>query len=114
MSTDPALDPASFEKFLASAFAVQSSGLDRELLCALVALQRSIATGETDLGQAMHMVAERARTVANASGVSVAQLTGNQLVYRAGSGSAAAYIGRRLTAVLSASTADEARTEILR
>ena len=114
MSTDPSLDRASFEKFLASAFAVQNSGLDSESLAALVELQRSITTGEADLGQAMHMVAERARCVANAAGVSVAQLIGNQLVYRAGSGSAEAYIGRHVTAVLSASASDQARSEILR
>ena len=114
MSTDPALDRASFEKFLASAFAVQDSGLDSHSLSALVELQRSITTGEADLGQAMQMVAERARTVANASGVAVAQLIANQLVYRAGSGSAEAYIGRHVTAVLSASKPDEARGEILR
>lgn len=114
MSTDPALDRASFEKFLASAFAVQSSGLDSESLSALVDLQHSIATGEADLTRAMHMVADRARRVASATGVSVAQLIGNQLVYRAGSGSAEAYIGRHVTAVLSASTPDEARAEILR
>ena len=114
MSTDPSLDRASFEKFLASAFAVQSSGLDTESLSALVELQRSISTGETDLAQAMHLVAERARTVANATGVAVAQLIGNQLVYRAGSGNASSYIGRHVTAVLSASAPDEARGEILR
>ena len=114
MSTDPALDRASFEKFLASAFAVQNSGLDNQSLTALIELQRSITAGDPSLAQAMHMVAERARTVANASGVSVAQLIGNQLVYRAGSGSAEAFIGRHVTAVLSASAPDEARAEILR
>lgn len=114
MSTDPAPDRASFEKFLASAITVQTSGLDSESLSALVELQRAITTGEADLGRAMHLVAECARTVANAAGVSVAQLIGNQLVYRAGSGSAEAYIGRHVTAVLSASAPDEARSEILR
>ncbi len=114
MSTDPALDRASFEKFLASAFAVQQSGLDSPSLSALAELRRSITTGEPDLDRAMHMVAERARTVANATGVAVAQLVANQLVYRAGSGSAADYVGRRVTAVLSASPPNEARGEILR
>ena len=114
MSTDPALDRASFERFLASASAVQNSGLDKRSLSALIELQRSITAGDTSLAQAMHMVAERARAVANASGVSVAQLIGNQLVYRAGSGSAEAFIGRHVTAVLSASASDDARAEILR
>ncbi len=114
MSTDPAFDRASFEKFLASAFAVQQSGLDSQSLSALAELHRSITTGESDLDRSMHMVAERARTVANATGVAVAQLIANQLVYRAGSGSAAAYVGRHVTAVLSASAPNAARGEILR
>ena len=114
MSTDPALDRASFEKFLAGAFAVQQSGLDSQSLSVLVELHRSITTGEPDLDRAMHMVAERARTVASATGVAVAQFMANQLVYRAGSGSAADYVGRHVTAVLSASAPNEARGEILR
>ena len=114
MSTDSSLDRASFESFLASVFAVQNSGLDSESIAALVQLRRSITTAGSDLAQAMQMVAEHARTVANATGVAVAQLTGNQLVYRAGSGGAAAYIGRQVTAVLSATASNEARGEILR
>jgi hypothetical protein len=114
MSTDPALDRASFEEFLASAFAVQNSGLDARSLTALAELQRSITTGELDLAEAMQMVSEHARAVADATGVAAAQLVGNQLVYRAGSGSAASYIGRQVTAVLSASAPGEARAEILR
>lgn len=114
MSTDSSLDRASFEKFLASVFAVQSSGLDSESISALVKLRRSITTAGPDLAHAMEMVAERARTVADATGVSVAQLIANQLVYRAGSGSAAAYVGRHVTAVLSASKSNEPRGEILR
>lgn len=114
MSTDPALDRASFEEFLASAFAVQNSGLDGPSLTALAELQRSITTGELDLAEAMQMVCEHARAVADATGVAAAQLVGNQLLYRAGSGSAASYIGRHVTAVLSSSAPGEARAEILR
>jgi hypothetical protein len=114
MSTHSSLDRASFEKFLASAVAVQESGLDSRSLSALVELHRSIATGEPDLDRAMHMVADRARNVANATGIAVALLKADHLVYRAGSGSAAAYVGRRVTAVLSVSAHNEARDEILR
>ena len=114
MSTRSTFDRESFEKFLASAYAVQKSGLDRQALSALFELNRSIMAGELDLDRALHMVADRARTVANASGVAVAQLVANQLVYRAGSGSAAAYVGRRVPAVLSASAPNQARSEILR
>ena len=114
MSTHSSRDRESFENFLASALAVQESGLDSESLSALVELQHSITTGETDLDRAMHKVADRSRNVTNATGVAVALLKADQLVYRAGSGSAAAYVGRRLTAVLSVSTHDDARDEILR
>ncbi len=114
MSTHSSRDRESFENFLASALAVQESGLDSESLSALVELQHSITTGETDLDRAMHMVADRSRNVANATGIAVALLKADQLVYRAGSGSAAAYVGRRLTAVLSISAHDDTRDEILR
>jgi hypothetical protein len=60
------------------------------------------------------MVADRSQNVANATGIAVALLKAGQLVYRAGSGSAAAYVGRRVTAVLSVSAHDDARDEILR
>lgn len=114
MSTDPSPDPVSFEEFLASVFAVQSSGLDRQSLSALVELRRSVNAAEPDLAQAMQMAADRARSVADATGVAVAQLIANQLVYRAGSGSGVASIGRHVTAVLTASASNEARGEILR
>jgi hypothetical protein len=114
MSTHSRLDRESFETFLARAFAAQESGLDSQSVSALVELQHSITTGETDLNRAMHVVADRSRNVANATGIAVALLKADQLVYRAGSGSAAAYVGRRVTAVLSASAQDDARDEILR
>jgi hypothetical protein len=114
MSTHSSRDRASFGKFWASAFAVQESGLDSESLSALVELHHSITTGETDLDRAMHVVADRSRNLANATGVAVALLKADQLVYRAGIGSAAAYVGRRMTAVLSVSAHDDTRDEILR
>ena len=114
MTTHYSLDRASFEKFLANAFAVQKSGLDSQSLSAVVELERSITTGEADLDRAMQMVADRARNVANATGIAVALLKKDQLEYRAGSGSAAACVGRRVTAVLSVSAHNEARNEILR
>jgi hypothetical protein len=114
MTTHSSLDRASFEEFLASVFAGQKSGLDSQSLSALVELQRSITTGEPNLDRAIHMVADRARKVANATGIAVALLKADQLEYRAGIGSAAAYVGRRVTAVLSISAHNDARKEILR
>jgi hypothetical protein len=114
MNAPSSFDRESFQKFLANAYAVQESGLDRQWLSAIVELQRSIATGEPGVERAMHLIADRARNVANAAGIAVALLKGDQLIYRAGSGSAADYVGRGVTAFLSASAQNEARGEILR
>jgi hypothetical protein len=114
MSTHSSLDRESFQKFLDSAFVLQESGLDSQSLCSLLQVERAIATGEADQDWVMHLIADRARNVASATGIAIALLEKNQLVYRAGSGSAATYIGRRLTAVLSVSPRSEAPREILR
>jgi len=65
MSAQPSLDRESFETVLASAFAVQQSGMDDESRSALIAIQRSIATGELDVDQTMRLIADRARNIAN-------------------------------------------------
>jgi hypothetical protein len=108
------LDPEPFQKLLADAFVVQQSGMDTQSLSAIVELQRSIAMNEGDVDRGMHLIADRARNVAQATGVAIALLTGDQLVYRAGSGSAATYVGRRVMAILSVSARNQARGEILR
>ena len=114
MNARYSLDPDDFQLFLANAFAVQKSGLDRESLCALIELERFIITGDFDEDRALQMVADRALKVANAGGVSIALLQGNELVYRAGSGSAAHEVGHHVPAVLSVSPGAEARREIVR
>jgi hypothetical protein len=96
LSSDPTLDRDSFQKLLASAFAVQESGMKSQSLAAILELQRSIRAGYLDVDGAAHLIAEWARSVANASGVAMGRLKGDQLIYTAGSGSAAFYIGRRL------------------
>ena len=114
MSTHFSFDRESFQRFLESAFAVQESGLDSQSLCSLLQLQRAMATGETDEDSVMHLIAEHARNVAGATGVAVALLEKDQLVYRAGSGSATTYVGQRLTAVLSVAPRSTVPLEILR
>lgn len=114
MSTHSSVDRESFQNFLASAFAVQQSGMDTQSLSALLELQRSIATGAPDVDRAMRLVADRAQNVANANGIAIALLQGDQLVYRAGSGCAAPYVGGHVTAILSVSAHNKARGEILR
>ena len=116
MKTRYSIDQASFQVFLANAFAVQESGLDPQSLSALIEIQRFMTSAEFDLDRAMHMIAERALGVCRASGVAIALLEANknELVYKAGSGSAANDIGRRVPAVMSAASPQENRREILR
>jgi hypothetical protein len=114
MSTRSSLDRDSFQKLLASAFSVQESAMDAQSLSALLELQQSIATGEPDVDRAMHLVADRAQNVANATGIAIALRRGDQLVYRAGNGCAVGYVGRHMTAILSVSAHKQARGEILR
>jgi hypothetical protein len=114
LSSNPTLDRESFQKLLASTFAVQESGMRSESLAAILELQRSIRMGHLDVDGAAHLIAEWARSVANASGVAMGRLKGDQLIYTAGSGSAASYIGRRVMATFSASAPNEKGSEILR
>ena len=103
----------SFQTLLSSAFAVQESGMDTQSLSVVVELRRLITTVESDFDTVMQLVADRARKISNATGVGIALLEAGQLVYRAASGSAAAYLGTRLMAVLSASSHSATRNEIV-
>lgn len=116
MSTRYSVDAEVFQRFLANAYAVQESGLDRRSLSAVIEIQRVITDGNFDLDGAMQMIADRALGVSHASGVTIGLLepNRNELVYRAGSGHGAKDIGRRVPAVLSACSATENRREILR
>jgi hypothetical protein len=114
MSPSPSFDRESFQELLANAFAVQESEVDPESLSAIVEVQRLIAKGELDADGAMHLVVDCARDVANADGIAVAVLEGNQLVYRAGSGAASSYIGRHAIASLVVSADTHTSREILR
>lgn len=116
MSTHYNVDRESFQTFLANAFALQDSGLDPQSLAALVEIQGFLTSDEFDLKRAMQMIAERALEVSQASGIAVALLEANknELVYTTGSGSAAKDVGRRVPAVLSVSSGEKLRREILR
>ncbi len=112
MSSDANFDRECFQKLLASAFAVQESGINRQSLSALLELQRAMGTCDAGADGALQHVTKCAQRVANASGTAVALLEGDQLVYRAGTGSAAPYVGGHVTAILGASGGS--RGEILR
>lgn len=88
--------------------------MDRQSLSAIVEVERLIAKGKLDVDGAMHLIVDCARNVANATGVAIGLLKGDQLVYRAGSGSAATYIGRRLMVTLTLPADTQASREILR
>ena len=113
MSAHPVPDRDAFQSFLANAYAMQTSGLDTRSLSALVEMQRFITGNEFDLHRLMLRMAAHAVRVCNASGVAIALLEGNELVYRAGSGSAGNDVGRHVPAVLSVCASD-ARKEILK
>src|ERR1700757_2647730 len=102
-----------FQTLLSSAFAVQERGMDSQSLSAIVELRRLITNVDSDFDTVMQLVADRARKISNATGVGIALLEAGQLVYRAASGSAAAYLGTHLMAVLSASSHNRARNEIV-
>jgi hypothetical protein len=116
MNTHYSVDRESFQTFLANAFALQDSGLEPQSLAALVEIQRLLTSDEFNLKRAMQMIAERALEVSDASGIAIALLEANknELVYTTGSGSAAKDVGRRVPAVLSVSSGEKIRREILR
>jgi hypothetical protein len=114
MSAHSNLDREAFQMLLASAFAIQESGIGRQSLSVLGELHKSITKHELQYEGILALIADRARVVANATGIAIGILTSDHLVYRAGSGCAAGYVGRQVTAVLSLSAHSGARKEILR
>jgi len=114
MSGHSSLDREAFQMLLASAFAIQESGISKQSLSALVEIHNSITRHERQFEGILALIADRARMVANATGIAIGILTRDQLVYRAGSGCAAGYVGRQVTAVLGLSAHSGARKEILR
>src|SRR5215472_16081445 len=88
MNFQASLENDTFQKILASAFAVQESGLGAHLVSAFIEIQRSIRSGQQSADEILQIIAESAREIAGASGTAVAILQGNLLVYRAGGGSA--------------------------
>lgn len=88
--------------------------MDPDSLSAILEIQRLIASGELDVDRIMQQVADTTRNVANATGTAIALLQGDRLLYRAGSGSAATYVGRQMTAILITSARKDPRSEILR
>ena len=108
------LDRETLQQLLASAFAVQESHINSLSLAAIMEVQQLVARGELDADGAMNHLVESARNVANATGVAIGLLQGDKLIYRAGSGSTAPYVGRQVNASLTVAADIKARREILR
>jgi hypothetical protein len=114
MNANNSLDRESFQRLLASAFAVQESQIDPPLLSGIMEVQRLIKKRELGVDAVMPLVVDSARDLANAAGVAVGLLEGNQVVYRAGSGCSAANIGSRVKASLTLPPNTRLSREILR
>src|ERR1700690_1413451 len=108
------LDLESFQSLLSDAYAVQESGVSAVSLTPVIELQRKIAIGELDADRAIDLIAVHAQDVANATGIAIGLLKGDQLVYRAGSGSGVAYVGKHVMGTLCVSMNIAAKSEILR
>jgi GAF domain len=114
MSTHSSPDRFAFQQLLANAFAVQESQINSRSLSAVMEVQRLVTRGELDIDGAMRRIVESARDVAGATGVAVGLLQGGKLSYKAASGSTESYIGRQVTASLTASADIRNGREILR
>ena len=114
MTAHSTFDRESFQQLLAAAFAVQESRMDTPSLSAIIQIQRLMAAGDLDVDRTLNLVVSYTRNVADAAGVAIGLLEGHQLVYRAGVGSAAAFLGRHVMATLGVTSDTRASREILR
>ena len=114
MAAPDSFDRESFQSLLGNAFSVQQSGMSPQSLAAIIEIQRTISNGGIDADSALNLIADRAQAVANASGIAIALLEGNQLVHRVGNGSASQIVGSHWAAVLGASSRHHPRREVLR
>src|SRR5215469_8397458 len=114
MKNSASFDSEPLQTLLASAYMVQGSGMSPQVLARIMQIQKSIETREFDLNEVMDAIAQQVRHIAPASGVAIALLRKGQLVYDAGCGSAATYVGRSVAATLSTSGSHAIPSEILR
>lgn len=80
----------------ARANAIQRAEAER--LANIVTIQREIAAHNMDLAAAMNIISRETQKLTHASGAIVEMLDGGDIVYRAGSGAAAAHVGVRIKA----------------
>jgi len=114
MSNGSNFDPEPLQTLFASASMVQGSGMEPQVLARIMEIEDSIEAHEFDLNSILEVIAEQVRTLSRADGVAIALLRRGQLMYGAGCGSAASYVGRSVAATLSTSGSQEMTSEILR
>src|SRR5436309_3564797 len=71
--------------------------LQMEQRSAIIATQNDIATSELDLSAVLNLIAERALTLTRASGAAIGLVDGDEIDYRAVSGTLSCEVGTRLT-----------------
>jgi TonB family protein len=71
MSNCSTVDRESFQKLLASAFVVQQSHMNSQSLSGIAELERLITRGQLGVDGAMHLIIDRPRNLANATGVAI-------------------------------------------
>lgn len=114
MSARPGLERESFQKLLASAYAVQESQMDPVSLSTMVEIDRAIRSRDLAAGEVLPLIAEQTLSVTGACGVAIALLERDHLVYRATSGGMGAYLGRQMVAVLGVPVDNSSQREVLR
>jgi hypothetical protein len=113
MSAKSNLDRESFQRLLESAFVIQQSRIDPRFLSSMLEVERLITKGDLDVDGTMNLVADSARDVAGANGVLIGLLQGDQLTYKAGSGSSTGCVGSQVRTSLTVAKTKASR-EILR
>ncbi|CAN5795349.1 hypothetical protein BH23ACT11_BH23ACT11_10650 [soil metagenome] len=87
---------------------------DAERLAAIIATQRAIVVAEPDQESVMKLVVERSRELTDADGAVIEMIEGDELVYRAASGTGEKHVGLRLQLSSSISGECVRSKEILR
>jgi hypothetical protein len=87
---------------------------NNDSLSSIIAIQQEIATADLHLPSVMHLIAERAQQLTHASGAVIELVEGDELVYRAATGSAAPSVGLRLKSATSFSGLCVRTREVMR
>jgi PAS domain S-box-containing protein len=87
---------------------------ENELLSAIVATQQEVATAGLDTDRVMRVISERTQCLTGATGAVIELAEGDEMVYRAVTGTAASSLGLRLKIATSLSGLSASTGEVLR